>query len=59
MDDREDGVRWFGHGGGAPGMNGDLRIYPESGYAIAVLANLDPPAAERIANYASNRLPVK
>ena len=20
------------HGGGAPGMNGDLRIYPQSGY---------------------------
>lgn len=59
MDNREDGVRWFGHGGGAPGMNGDLRIYPESGYVIAVLANMDPQAAERIASYVSNRLPVK
>jgi CubicO group peptidase (beta-lactamase class C family) len=36
-----------GHGGGAPGMNGDLRIYPKSGYVVAVLANLDPPAARR------------
>lgn len=59
MDNREDGLRWFGHGGGAPGMNGDLRIFPESGYVIAVLANLDPPAAERISSYASDRLPVK
>ena len=22
---------WVGHGGGAPGMNGDLKIYPKSG----------------------------
>jgi len=58
MDNQEDGVRWFGHGGGAPGMNGDLRIYPKSGYVIAVLANMDPQAAERIASYVSNRLPV-
>ncbi|HET9803560.1 MAG TPA: serine hydrolase domain-containing protein, partial [Candidatus Acidoferrum sp.] len=40
MDNREDGTRWVGHGGGAPGMNGDLRIYPDSGYVIAVLSNL-------------------
>jgi len=40
-------------------MNGDLRIFPESGYVIAVLSNLDPPAAERISSYVSNRLPVK
>lgn len=59
MDNREDGVRWFGHGGGAPGMNGDLRIFPQSGYVIAVLANLDPPAAERISSYVSERLPEK
>jgi D-alanyl-D-alanine carboxypeptidase len=34
----EDGIRWFGHGGGAPGMNGYLKIFPQSGYVIAVLA---------------------
>ena len=59
MDNLEDGVRWFGHGGGAPGMNGDLQIFPQSGYVIAALANLDPPAAERISNYAGKRLPAK
>lgn len=53
------GVRWFGHGGGAPGMNGDLRIYPESGYVVAVLANTDPPAAQRVAQFVSDRLPAK
>ena len=47
----EAGNGFVGHGGGAPGMNGDLRIYPESGYVIAVLANLDPPAAQRISGH--------
>ena len=46
-----------GHGGGAPGMNGDLRIYPKSGYVVAVLANMDPPAAQRISDYLGPRLP--
>ena len=58
-DNHQAGPRWFGHGGGAPGMNGDLRIFPQSGYVVAVLSNLDPPAAERIASYLSNRLPEK
>jgi len=59
MDIRDQESRWFGHGGGAPGMNGDLRIFPQSGYVVAVLSNLDPPAAESIARYISNRLPEK
>jgi D-alanyl-D-alanine carboxypeptidase len=58
MDDDTDGtMRHFGHGGGAPGMNGDLEIYPQSGYVIAVLSNLDPPAASRISDFVCNRLP--
>ena len=51
------GNGWVGHGGGALGMNGDLRIYPKSGYVVAVLANSDPPAAQRIADYLDLRLP--
>jgi D-alanyl-D-alanine carboxypeptidase len=51
------GTRCFGHGGGAPGMNGNLEICPGSGYVVAVLANLDPPAASRISDYITNRLP--
>lgn len=50
-------LRHFGHGGGAPGMNGDLEIFPQSGYVIAVLSNLDPPAANRISDFIVNRLP--
>jgi D-alanyl-D-alanine carboxypeptidase len=53
------GVRSFGHGGGAPGMNGDLKIFPQSGYVIAVLANIDPPAAGRISDFIGSRLPEK
>ena len=56
-----DGRRFFGHGGGAPGMNGELRIFPaEAGhesYTVVVLANRDPPAATRIANFVAERLP--
>lgn len=59
FDGETDGVRSFGHGGGAPGMNGELQIYPQSGYVVAVLANMDPPAASRIADFIGNRLPVK
>jgi D-alanyl-D-alanine carboxypeptidase len=54
----EDGVRCIGHGGGAPGMNGDLQIC-DSGYTIAVLANLDPPAAGRVLRFIKARLPAR
>jgi CubicO group peptidase (beta-lactamase class C family) len=50
------GTRCFGHGGGAPGMNGDLEICPGPGYVIAVLANIDPPAAGRVSDFIANRL---
>jgi D-alanyl-D-alanine carboxypeptidase len=50
-------MRHFGHGGGAPGMNGDLQIFPQSGYVVVVLSNLDPPAASRISDFIVNRLP--
>jgi CubicO group peptidase (beta-lactamase class C family) len=53
------GVRAVGHSGGAPGQTGDLLILPESGYVIAVLANVDPPAAPRVSNYVASRLPVR
>jgi D-alanyl-D-alanine carboxypeptidase len=53
------GTRCFGHGGGAPGMNGELKICPGPGYVVAVLANLDPPAATRVADFITNRLPTK
>jgi D-alanyl-D-alanine carboxypeptidase len=51
------GTRCFGHGGGAPGMSGDLKVCPETGYVIAVLANIDPIAAGRVSDFMANRLP--
>lgn len=56
-DGADSGARHFGHGGGAPGMNGDLQIYPQNGYVIAVLSNLDPPAASRVSEFIASRLP--
>jgi CubicO group peptidase (beta-lactamase class C family) len=52
----KNGAGSVGHGGGAPGMNGDLRIYPASGYVVTVLSNLDPPAAGQIAGFINPRL---
>ena len=53
-----EGNGWVGHNGGAPGMNSDLRIYPASGYVVVVLANLDPPVAQRVADYLDARIPL-
>ena len=58
IDGTTGGVRCVGHGGGAPGMNGELMIC-DNGYTIAVLANLDPPAASIVANFIRDRLPAK
>jgi CubicO group peptidase (beta-lactamase class C family) len=56
-----DGRRFYGHGGGAPGMNGELRIFPASAghpaATIVVLANRDPPVASAAANFICDRLP--
>lgn len=52
-----DGERCFGHDGGAPGMSGDLEICPGAGYVIAVLANVDPPAADAVSQFVVSRLP--
>ena len=53
------GRRFVGHGGGAPGMNGELAFEPTGGYVVVVLSNLDPPAAGQIAAFILSRLPVK
>jgi hypothetical protein len=34
------------------------RICPASGYVVIVLANLDPPVAQRVADYLDARLPL-
>lgn len=53
------GVSCFGHSGGSIGMNADLEVCPGPGYVVAVLANMDPPAASQISFFISNRLPEK
>jgi D-alanyl-D-alanine carboxypeptidase len=37
-----------GHGGGAPGMNAEIALYPESGAQIISLSNRDPPTATQL-----------
>lgn len=53
----DQGVRYFGHGGGAPGVSGGLRVYPQSGYVFVVLSNIDAGAV-RMSQFIRNRLPV-
>lgn len=50
-------LRSYGHSGGFPGMNGTLRIYPELGYVVVSLSNLDPPAATGLADFFVARMP--
>ncbi|MBT1155292.1 beta-lactamase family protein [Aminobacter anthyllidis] len=47
----------FGHNGGAPGMSGDLHIFPRLGYVLVSLSNLDPPASTRPLEFIEARLP--
>jgi hypothetical protein len=56
QDDVAGGVRSFGHGGGAPGMNGNLQIFPQTGYVVVALANMDR-GAQRESSWISARLP--
>lgn len=49
-------TRNWGHGGGAPGMNAALRIYPELDAVVVALANLDPVAADNQADFYANRM---
>lgn len=56
-EDMDGGVRSFGHSGGAPGMNGDLRIFPNSGYVVAALANTGSGASQ-VVSWVSERLPL-
>jgi CubicO group peptidase (beta-lactamase class C family) len=46
----------FGHSGGAPGMNGDLRIFPASGFVVAALTNTDVGASQAV-SWIGERLP--
>jgi D-alanyl-D-alanine carboxypeptidase len=50
-------LRSYGHGGGAPGMNGELRVFPQLGYVVVSLSNLDPPAASELVEFFALRMP--
>jgi CubicO group peptidase (beta-lactamase class C family) len=43
---RYNGVRVIGHAGGWVGINAHLDMYPNLGYAVAVLTNIDAPTNE-------------
>jgi D-alanyl-D-alanine carboxypeptidase len=43
------GVRSMSHAGGLPGASTFLDMYPDQGYAVVILSNFDPPAAETVA----------
>lgn len=55
----EGALRSYGHGGGTLGVNGQLRIFPELGVVVVGLSNLDPPAAERMVTYYTQRMPAQ
>lgn len=50
---------YFGHSGGAPGMNAEFRIYPGFGTVIVTLSNMDGPYAETLADYYATRMPTE
>src|SRR5690606_9404502 len=47
----EDGVPVFGHGGGAAGMNAELRVFPTLGVVIVGLGNVEPEAVSRLVGF--------
>jgi CubicO group peptidase (beta-lactamase class C family) len=55
----EGALKSYGHSGGAPGMNGSLVVFPNLGYVVVALSNLDPPAASRLTEYFGLRMPDK
>ena len=40
--------RFVGNGGGAPGVNAEFRLEPDTGLIVVVLANSSPPSATRL-----------
>ena len=52
-------MAYFGHSGGAPGMNADFRIYSGLGVVIIALSNMDGPYAESLAGYYAMRMPLR
>lgn len=51
------GAAYYGHGGSAPGINGDYACYLRSGYEVIVLSNRGHPHALNPADHIGLRLP--
>jgi CubicO group peptidase (beta-lactamase class C family) len=51
----KDGI--YGHGGGSPGMNGEMHILPKQVYVVVVLANRDPYMATDTERFIEAALP--
>lgn len=49
--------RAFHHGGGAPGMNAHLYVYPSLGRVVVIASNFDPAAADNLGDFYVNRMP--
>jgi D-alanyl-D-alanine carboxypeptidase len=47
----------YGHGGGAPGINGELHVLPRNGYVLVALVNRDPPMATAMVDFITSILP--
>jgi D-alanyl-D-alanine carboxypeptidase len=58
LHDGEGITRMYGHNGGAPGMTGALWIYPNAGYVLIGLSNLDQDAATRPMMFFNRRMPL-
>lgn len=39
-------------------MNADFRVFPESGWVLASLTNIGPPAAYRLGRWFEPRMPI-
>jgi len=55
----DDPATSYGHEGGAPGMNADLRIFPGQSTIVVCLSNLDPISADTLTNFYALRMPIK
>ena len=55
IDENEQAGLVVGHGGGFPGLNGNLDVYVDGGYIVAVLSNYDQ-GASGVAGYVKQLL---
>lgn len=56
------GLSSFGHSGGFPGINSQLRIFPSNGYKVSVMSNIDggaTPVVNRISQIIAGHTPPK